>query len=83
MDKVTSIHLCLGTVLVVISMHTVQTKPYLLQELELESKLKQLEQLEKLKEQLMEGKTSDITYAVKGIASSHPNKQACFWKYCV
>ncbi|NP_001267511.1 urotensin 2B L homeolog precursor [Xenopus laevis] len=119
MDKVTSIHLCLGTLtfLVMISMHSAQTKPYLLQdnelfpekedsshqnmlltfllnkhlplrrpssfELELESKLEQLEQLEKLKEQLLEGKASDVTYAVEGMASSHPNKRACFWKYCV
>ncbi|NP_001120467.1 urotensin-2B precursor [Xenopus tropicalis] len=119
MDKVTSIHLCLGTLtfLFMISMHSAHTKPYLLQdnelfpekedsshqnmlltfllnkhlplrqpssfELELESKLEQLEQLEKLKEQLLEGKTADVTYAVEGMASSHPNKRACFWKYCV
>ncbi|KAM4692904.1 urotensin-2B [Discoglossus pictus] len=52
-------------------------------ELDLENKLEQLEQLEKLKEQLLEGKTADVTYSVDGLSSSHPNKRACFWKYCV
>ncbi|XP_075425582.1 urotensin-2B [Ascaphus truei] len=52
-------------------------------ELELENKLEQLEQLEKLKEQFLEGKTSGVTYAGDGLSSSHPSKRACFWKYCV
>ncbi|XP_063297147.1 urotensin-2B [Pelobates fuscus] len=52
-------------------------------ELELESRLEELEQLEKLKEQLLESKTSDMSYAVDGLSPSHPNKRACFWKYCV
>ncbi|KAM4772294.1 urotensin-2B [Rhinophrynus dorsalis] len=119
MDKRTSIHLCLGslTFLFMISMHSAQSKPFLLQdnelfpekdeashqdmlltfllnkhlpvkrpspfELELQNKLEQMEQLDKLKEQILEGKTADVTYAVEGLSPSHPNKRACFWKYCV
>ncbi|XP_053566210.1 urotensin-2B [Bombina bombina] len=52
-------------------------------EVELENKLEQLEKLEKLKEQFLEGKSADVSYAVDGLSSSHPNKRACFWKYCV
>ncbi|KAM3932002.1 urotensin-2B [Leptodactylus fuscus] len=52
-------------------------------EMELESKLEQLEQLEKLKEQLLEEKSGDMTYEIDRLPSSHPNKRACFWKYCV
>ncbi|XP_022361723.1 urotensin-2B [Enhydra lutris kenyoni] len=40
-------------------------------------------ELEKLKEQFMEAKDVDISYAIDGPSSSHPSKQACFWKYCV
>ncbi|XP_053315025.1 urotensin-2B [Spea bombifrons] len=119
MDKIASIHLCLGTLtfLFIISMQSAEGKPYLLQdnelfpekediqhqdmlltfllnkhlpvrrpshfELVLESRLEELEQLEKLKEQLLEGKTADVTYTVDGLSASHPNKRACFWKYCV
>ncbi|XP_063775703.1 urotensin-2B [Pseudophryne corroboree] len=52
-------------------------------EMELESKLEQLEQLEKLKEQLLEDKTGDMSYAIDRLSPSHPKKRACFWKYCV
>ncbi|XP_071995670.1 urotensin-2B [Engystomops pustulosus] len=53
-------------------------------EMDLESKLEQLEQLEKLKEQLLEEKSGDIPYAIDRLPqASHPNKRACFWKYCV
>ncbi|XP_056419190.1 urotensin-2B isoform X2 [Hyla sarda] len=52
-------------------------------EMELESKLEQLEQLEKLKEQLLEEKSGDISYTMDRLSPSHPNKRACFWKYCV
>ncbi|XP_040285942.1 urotensin-2B [Bufo bufo] len=51
--------------------------------MELESKLEQLEQLEKLKEQLSEEKSDDMSYVMDTLQPSHPNKRACFWKYCV
>ncbi|XP_004424629.1 PREDICTED: urotensin-2B [Ceratotherium simum simum] len=50
---------------------------------ELANKLEELNQLEKLKEQLMEAKDAEMSYAVDGLSSSYPNKRACFWKYCV
>ncbi|XP_069829475.1 urotensin-2B [Dendropsophus ebraccatus] len=52
-------------------------------DMELESKLEQLEQLEKLKEELLEEKSGDLSYAMDRLPASHPNKRACFWKYCV
>ncbi|KAG9493950.1 urotensin-2B [Eleutherodactylus coqui] len=52
-------------------------------DMELESKLEQLEQLEELKEQLLEQKSDDMSYAMGRLPPSHPNKRACFWKYCV
>ncbi|CAO2631467.1 Uts2b [Lemmus lemmus] len=46
-----------------------------------------LKQLKKLKEQFMEGKSSELTHAADAVdsnlSSSRPNKRACFWKYCV
>ncbi|XP_030889090.1 urotensin-2B isoform X2 [Leptonychotes weddellii] len=42
-----------------------------------------LEELNQLKEQFMEAKDAEISYAIDGLSSSHPNKRACFWKYCV
>ncbi|XP_011816623.1 PREDICTED: urotensin-2B [Colobus angolensis palliatus] len=51
-------------------------------DLALPNKLEELNQLEKLKEQLVE-KDSETSYAIDGLFSSHPSKQACFWKYCV
>ncbi|XP_054966764.1 urotensin-2B isoform X2 [Pan paniscus] len=52
-------------------------------DLALPNKLEELNQLEKLKEQLVEEKDSEASYAVDGLFSSHPGKRACFWKYCV
>ncbi|XP_073531261.1 urotensin-2B isoform X2 [Phyllobates terribilis] len=52
-------------------------------ELELENKLEELEQLEKLKEQILEEKSGDVSFAMDRLPPSHPNKRACFWKYCV
>ncbi|KAM9317145.1 urotensin-2B [Gastrophryne carolinensis] len=52
-------------------------------EIELERKLEQLEQLEKLKEQLLEDKSGDMSYPMDRLSPSHHNKRACFWKYCV
>ncbi|XP_006188931.1 urotensin-2B [Camelus dromedarius] len=50
---------------------------------ELANKLEELNQLEKLKQQLMEVKDNELSYAIDDLSSSHPNKRACFWKYCV
>ncbi|XP_004278804.1 urotensin-2B [Orcinus orca] len=52
-------------------------------DIELANKLEELNQLEKVKEQLMEAKDAEMSYAIGGLSSSHPNKRACFWKYCV
>ncbi|XP_072818893.1 urotensin-2B [Vicugna pacos] len=49
---------------------------------ELANKLEELNQLEKLKQQLMEVKDAELSYAIDDL-SSHSNKRACFWKYCV
>uniref|UniRef100_A0ABI8A109 Urotensin 2B n=1 Tax=Felis catus TaxID=9685 RepID=A0ABI8A109_FELCA len=43
---------------------------------ELTGKLEELNQLENLKEQLAEAKDSEISYAIGGLSSSHPNKRA-------
>uniref|UniRef100_A0A8C5K832 Urotensin 2B n=1 Tax=Jaculus jaculus TaxID=51337 RepID=A0A8C5K832_JACJA len=50
---------------------------------ELVNKLEKLNQLQKLKEQITDAKSSGISYAVDNLSSSHGNKRACFWKYCV
>ncbi|XP_046513681.1 urotensin-2B isoform X1 [Equus quagga] len=52
-------------------------------DIELADKLEELNQLEKLKEQLMEANDAEISYTIDGLASAYPNKRACFWKYCV
>ncbi|XP_069476426.1 urotensin-2B [Ambystoma mexicanum] len=52
-------------------------------ELELANKLEELDQMEKLKEQLLQGKSAEAPFTVQSLSSSHPNKRACFWKYCV
>ncbi|XP_074925046.1 urotensin-2B [Chelonoidis abingdonii] len=51
--------------------------------LELAKKFEELEQLAKLKEQLLAGEGSEEAYAEAGLLPSHPDKRACFWKYCV
>ncbi|KAM6160535.1 urotensin-2B [Erethizon dorsatum] len=43
----------------------------------------QLTNAENLKGQLTNAKQAEISYAINGLSSSHPNKRACFWKYCV
>ncbi|EFB27557.1 hypothetical protein PANDA_011905, partial [Ailuropoda melanoleuca] len=45
---------------------------------ELADKLEELNQLEKLKEQFMEAKDAEISYAMDGLSSSHPNKRGKF-----
>ncbi|XP_005670130.1 urotensin-2B [Sus scrofa] len=52
-------------------------------DVELANKLEEVNQLEKIKEQLMEAKGVGLSYAIDGLSPSHPNKRACFWKYCV
>ncbi|XP_025769350.1 urotensin-2B [Puma concolor] len=42
---------------------------------ELTGKLEELNQLENLKEHLAEAKDSEISYAIGGLSSSHPNKR--------
>ncbi|XP_038271027.1 urotensin-2B [Dermochelys coriacea] len=51
--------------------------------LELAKKFEELEQLEKLKEELSAGEGSEEAYTEAGLLPSHPDKRACFWKYCV
>ncbi|KAF6385704.1 urotensin 2B [Rhinolophus ferrumequinum] len=52
-------------------------------DIELANKLEELNQLEMLKVQLMEAKEAEKSYAIDSLSSSHSNKRACFWKYCV
>uniref|UniRef100_A0A8C3YTY8 Urotensin 2B n=1 Tax=Catagonus wagneri TaxID=51154 RepID=A0A8C3YTY8_9CETA len=52
-------------------------------DVELANKLEEANQLEKLKEQLMEARGAELSYVADGLSPSYPNKQACFWKYCV
>eukprot|EP00069_Balaena_mysticetus_P001431 bmy_15173T0 len=47
-------------------------------DIELANKLEELNQLEKLKEQLMEAKDAEMSYAIGGLSSSHPNKRGKF-----
>ncbi|ELR52462.1 Urotensin-2B, partial [Bos mutus] len=47
-------------------------------DIELADKLEELNQLEKLKEQLMEAKDAEMSYAIDGLSSSHPNKRGKF-----
>ncbi|XP_041125522.1 urotensin-2B-like [Polyodon spathula] len=50
-------------------------------DLELASKLAELEQLAALREKLDLEKQLDSNAI--GMESAHPSKRACFWKYCV
>ncbi|XP_028641417.1 urotensin-2B [Grammomys surdaster] len=50
---------------------------------DLPSKLEELRQLKKLREWFMEAKNAEMSNALDNLSSSHPNKRACFWKYCV
>ncbi|XP_038301805.1 urotensin-2B isoform X2 [Canis lupus baileyi] len=43
--------------------------------IELANKLEELNQLENLKEQFTEAKDAEISYAIDGLSSSHPNKR--------
>uniref|UniRef100_A0A8C4YAW1 Urotensin 2B n=2 Tax=Gopherus TaxID=38771 RepID=A0A8C4YAW1_9SAUR len=96
MDKICSVQLCLGLLTVFSIMLLIPSahgKPLALQgklklslddtDLELAKKFEELEQLAKLKEQLLAGEGSEEAYAEAGLLPSHPDKRACFWKYCV
>ncbi|NXH11985.1 UTS2B protein, partial [Bucco capensis] len=50
---------------------------------ELARKFEELEQLEKLKDQLSTEKGSEVAYALESLSASQPKKRACFWKYCI
>ncbi|XP_064008743.1 urotensin-2B isoform X2 [Pogoniulus pusillus] len=50
---------------------------------ELAKKLEELEQLEKLKDQLSTEEGSEVAYALESLSGSQPRKRACFWKYCI
>ncbi|NXI43611.1 UTS2B protein, partial [Galbula dea] len=50
---------------------------------ELAKKFEELEQLEKLKDQLSVEKGSEVAYALESLSASQPKKRACFWKYCI
>uniref|UniRef100_A0AC11CIM5 Uncharacterized protein n=1 Tax=Ovis aries TaxID=9940 RepID=A0AC11CIM5_SHEEP len=46
-------------------------------DIELANKLEEPNQLEMLKEQLTEAKDAEMSYAIDGLSSSHPNKRDC------
>ncbi|NXF93535.1 UTS2B protein, partial [Eubucco bourcierii] len=50
---------------------------------ELAKKFEELEQLEKLKDQLSTEEGSEVAYALESLSGSQPRKRACFWKYCI
>ncbi|XP_052595710.1 urotensin-2B [Peromyscus californicus insignis] len=54
---------------------------------DLPSKPEDLKQLKKLKEGFMKAKNAELSHAIDAVddnlSSSHTNKRACFWKYCV
>uniref|UniRef100_A0A8C4V592 Urotensin 2B n=1 Tax=Falco tinnunculus TaxID=100819 RepID=A0A8C4V592_FALTI len=50
---------------------------------ELAKKFEELEQLEKLKDQLSTEEGSEVAYALESLSASQPRKRACFWKYCI
>ncbi|XP_025926797.1 urotensin-2B [Apteryx rowi] len=49
----------------------------------LAKKFEELEQLEKLKDQLSAEEGSEVAYALESLSASQPKKRACFWKYCI
>ncbi|NXH73711.1 UTS2B protein, partial [Hydrobates tethys] len=50
---------------------------------ELAKKFEELEQLEKLKDQLSAEERSEVASALESLSASQPKKRACFWKYCI
>ncbi|XP_005513265.2 urotensin-2B [Columba livia] len=50
---------------------------------ELAKKFEELEQLEKLKDQLSTEEGSEVAYALESLSATQPKKRACFWKYCI
>ncbi|KAM6414480.1 urotensin-2B isoform 1-T1 [Rhynochetos jubatus] len=50
---------------------------------ELAKKFEELEQLEKLKDQLSTEEGSEVAYALESLSAPQPKKRACFWKYCI
>ncbi|XP_043926853.1 urotensin-2B [Protopterus annectens] len=52
-------------------------------DLELANKFAEIVQMERIKEQLWDGKDSEISNTVENVIPSNPEKRACFWKYCV
>ncbi|XP_026710722.1 urotensin-2B isoform X1 [Athene cunicularia] len=50
---------------------------------ELAKKFEELEQLEKLRDQLSAEEGSEVAYALESLSASQPKKRACFWKYCI
>ncbi|NXO76032.1 UTS2B protein, partial [Sitta europaea] len=50
---------------------------------ELAKKFEELEELEKLKDQLSSEDGSEMAYALESLSASQPKKRACFWKYCI
>ncbi|XP_004176809.2 urotensin-2B [Taeniopygia guttata] len=50
---------------------------------ELAKKFEELEELEKLKDQLSAEDGSEVAYALESLSASQPKKRACFWKYCI
>ncbi|KGL74104.1 Urotensin-2B, partial [Tinamus guttatus] len=50
---------------------------------EMAKKFEELEQLEKLKDQLSAEEGSEVAYALESLSASQPKKRACFWKYCI
>ncbi|NXM52019.1 UTS2B protein, partial [Illadopsis cleaveri] len=50
---------------------------------EMAKKFEELEELEKLKDQLSAEDGSEVAYALESLSASQPKKRACFWKYCI
>ncbi|XP_021065646.1 urotensin-2B [Mus pahari] len=52
-------------------------------DVDLPRKMEELRQLKKLREWVMEAKNTGLSNVLNNLSSSHTNKRACFWKYCV